>query len=553
MAEAVAAGAQTSIAILMRQAGVLIGLAASVALGLYVVMWAQTPNYVVLYTDLSDRDLSQVVDSLQGHDIPYRMDHRSGAILVDAGQVHDARLKLATAGLPMSAGMGFEMLQEEQGFGTSQFMEQARYQRAIEGELSRSISRINNVRAARVHLAVPRQLAFARSKRNPSASVIVDLYNGRRLETHQVGAIVHMVSASVSGMSPNQVTVIDQHGTLLTDENGRTDDLVITAKRFEYARRFEQSYIERVEAILTPLVGPDGVRAQVTAEIDFTTSEQTRESFNPDLPAIRSESMLEEERPGSQNGGVPGALSNEPPSVAQAPEQLVGEESTQTSPATSGNRRNQTTRNYELDRTVSHTRPAVGTLRRLSVAVVVRNPSDAAADAGSPKTDDGDAAGGAFTEAETESMTNLVKEAIGFDAARGDSVSVTGADFLKPPVPEALPELPIWKQDWVFNVLKQVLGGAFALFILFGVIRPAVKSLIAKPLHVPVTGTAAIAALPDGSTAPGLVALPAGQQAAEGVPQLPSLPAMNDVEQVKQFVSQDPKVAAQVVKGWVGD
>lgn len=538
----------------------LIGLAASVALGLYVVMWARTPNFVVLYTDLSDRDLSQVVDSLQSHDVPYRMDHRSGAILVDSTQVHDARLKLASAGLPKSAGMGFEMLQEEQGFGTSQFLEQARYQRAIEGELSRSISRINNVRSARVHLAVPRQSAFARSKRNPSASVIVDLYNGRRLETHQVGAIVHMVSASVPGMSPQQVTVIDQHGNLLTDGNGRTDDLVITEKRFQHARRLEQSYIERVEAILTPLVGPDGVRAQVTAELDFTASEQTRESFNPDLPAIRSESLLEEERHGAQDGGVPGALSNEPPAVAEAPEEAGEGEAAETA-AAPRNRRNQTARNYELDRTISHTKPAVGSLRRLSVAVVVRNPSESeAVNAGSGTPDDARSASGGFTEAQIERMTNLVKEAIGFDATRGDSVSVTGADFLKPSEPEPLPEPPIWKQDWVFNVLKQVLGGAFALFIFFGVIRPAVKSLLAKPLHVSVASAVApgatggaLAALPDGSNIPGMAALPTAEQTVEGVPQLPSLPAMNDVEQVKQFVSHDPKVAAQVVKGWVGE
>ena len=491
------------------------------------------------------------------------MDHRSGAILVASSEVHDARLKLAAAGLPKSAGMGFEMLQEEQGFGTSQFLEQARYQRAIEGELSRSIARINNVRSARVHLAVPRQSAFARSKRDPSASVIVDLYNGRRLETHQVGAIVHMVSASVPGLSPQQVTVIDQHGNLLTDGNGRTDDLVITAKRFEHARRLERSYIERVEAILTPLVGPDGVRAQVTAEIDFTASEQTRESFNPDLPAIRSETLLEEERHGAQNGGVPGALSNEPPAVAEAPEETAEGEAADTSESAPRNRRNQSTRNYELDRTISHTKPAVGSLRRLSVAVVVRNPAapEGAASAGAGAPDEDAAASGAFTEAQIERMTNLVKEAIGFDAVRGDSVSITGADFLKPPAPEPLPEIPIWKQDWVFNVLKQALGGAFALFILFGVIRPAVKSLIAKPLHLSVEGAGtspgAVVVLADGSVAPGqalgAAALPAGQQAADGAAQLPHLPAMNEIEQVKQFVSQDPKVAAQVIKGWVGD
>ncbi|MCB1747875.1 MAG: flagellar M-ring protein FliF, partial [Gammaproteobacteria bacterium] len=398
MAEALAINPQASLLLLLRQAGVMVALAASVALGLYVALWARTPEYTVLYTDLSERDLSQVVDALQSNAIPYRMDANGGAILVAADKVHDARLKLAAAGLPRSAGMGFEMLEQEQGFGTSQFLEQARYQRAIEGELSRSIAHINNVRAARVHLAVPKQSAFSRTRREPTASVIVDLYNGRRLEPHQVGAIVHMVSASVPSMSPDQVTVIDQQGNLLTDTAGGSDELVLSAKRFEYTRRLEESFVDRIEAILMPLVGPDGVRAQVTADIDFTTTEQTRESFNPDLPAVRSENLIEEERRGGGGpGGVPGALSNEPPAAATAPEQVgaadgTGQQATTASAAANGNRRSQTTRNYELDRTISHTRPATGTVRRLSVAVVVRNPAPTAAADGAAETAADDAA-----------------------------------------------------------------------------------------------------------------------------------------------------------------
>ncbi|MCZ6893786.1 MAG: flagellar basal-body MS-ring/collar protein FliF [Gammaproteobacteria bacterium] len=560
MAEVVAADPQTHVMVLLRQAGVMIGLAASVALGFYVVMWARTPNFAVLYTDLHDRDLSQVVEELQSHDIAYRMDHRGGVILVDSARVHDARLKLAAAGLPKSADMGFEMLQENQGFGTSQFLEQARYQHAVEGELSRSISHINNVRAARVHLAIPKQSAFARTRRDPSASVIVDLYNGRRLEPHQSAAIVHMVSAAVPGLSPRGVTVIDQRGNLLTDAHGGTDDLVLTAKRFEYTRRLEKSYIQRVEAILAPLVGIDGVHAEVTADLDFTATEQTRESFNPDLPAVRSESLLVEERHGSAVGGVPGALTNEPPSVAAAPEVTTDvEEGTGAPPPMPSNRRNQTTRNYELDRTISHTKPAVGSLRRLSVAVVVRNPTPppaagtAAAQSAAPESEP-------LSEAQLARMTHLVKEAIGFDATRGDSVSVTSADFLKPETPEPLPELPIWKQDWVLSAGKQVLGGAFALFILLGVIRPAMKSLLAKPMHVTALAGGAgagLTALPQGGDAqaaqPTQPALSYAEQASSGQALLPSGAGEPSLDQVKQYVSQDPKVAAQVVKGWVGD
>lgn len=573
MAEVINAPPQISLALLLRQAGVMVALAASVALGLYVVMWSRTPDYAMLYTDLSERDLSQVVDALTASDTPYKINHRSGAILVAADKVHDARLRLAAAGLPKSAGMGFEMLDGEQSFGTSQFLEQARYQRAIEGELSRSIGRINNVRAARVHLAVPKQSAFTRTRRDPTASIIVDLYNGRRLEAHQVGAIVHMVSASVPAMTPDNVTVIDQQGNLLSDGHGSGDELVLTAKRFEYVRRLEQSYIERVEAILMPLVGPDGVRAQVTADIDFTATEQTRESFNPDLPAVRSESLLEEARTGAGPGGVPGALTNEPPVVATAPEEAaVAEEGATEATAAAAspeNRRSQTTRNYELDRTIAHTKPAVGRVRRLSVAVVLRNPpapAPAAEAAGEGAEADPDAPPAeveepGFTPEQLERMENLVKEAIGFDPTRGDSVSLTNADFLAPPEAEPLPELPIWEQPWVWSVGKQVLGGLFALLVLFLIIRPAVKTLIGRPLQGGADGGELQVLGGDGQPA-----LPAGAAGAAGSNGQQALPGLEDADQpllassdiapdmgsVKQFVENDPKIAAQVIKGWVG-
>jgi flagellar M-ring protein FliF len=370
---------------ILRQAGMMVGIAASVALGVYVVMWARTPNYSMLYSDLSDRDVTQIAEALKSTEIPHRIDPGSGAILVAASRVHDARLKLAAAGLPKSAGMGFELMQEEQGFGTSQFLERARYQRAIEGELSRSISRINNVRNARVHLGLPPQTVFSRSQREPTASVILDLYSGRKLESHQVSAITHLVSASVPNLPANKVTVVDQQGSLLTDQGGN-EEVVVTGRRFEHRQRLENEYMKRIENILMPFVGADGVRAQVTADLDFTITEQTRESFNPDLPAVRSERLLEESRVGAGIGGVPGALSNEPPGTASAPEEVAdatGEGVETASTAKPESIRTQTTRNYELDRTISHTKPSLGSIRRLSVAVVVRSPAPApAADAG---------------------------------------------------------------------------------------------------------------------------------------------------------------------------
>ena len=514
-----------------------------------------------IYTDLSERDLSQVVDALDANNTPYRIDHRSGVVLVAADKVHEVRLRLAASGLPKSAGMGFELLDEEQGFGTSQFREQARYQRAIEGELSRSIARIDTVQSARVHLALPKQSAFSRTRREPTASVIVDLYNGHRLEPHQVGAIVHMISASVASMAPDHVTVIDQQGNLLSDGHGGGDEFVVTAKRFEYTRRLEQSYIERVEAILMPMVGPDGVRAQVTADIDFTATEQTRESFNPDLPAVRSESLVEEERRGVQNGGVPGALSNEPPAGAVAPEQIASDGTTSevASAAAPGNRRSQTTRNYELDRTIAHTKPAVGRIRRLSVAVVLRNPRAEASAGDKTANEDTSEDGNGFAAAELERMENLVKQAIGFDATRGDSVNMTNADFLEPPSVAPLPEPALWEQPWVWSVGKQVIGGLVVLFLVFGVIRPAAKSLINRPLGVSAGaagGELQVLSAHGGAVAGaigqagGRAALPNGAQVSE--PLMLSSDVDPNIDSVKKFVNQDPKVAAQVLKGWVG-
>ena len=583
MAEFATFNAQASLLLLLRQVGVLVGLAAAVALGLYVALWARQPEYSVLFADLHDRDMNQVIEQLTSNNIAYRMDPNGGTVLVPSDQLNDARMKLAGAGLApgTSKGNGFEAMNSDQPFGTSQFLEQARYQHAIEGELSRSISHITNVRSARVHIAQPKQSAFARSKRDPSASVIVDLYNGRQLERHQVAAIAQMVSAAVAGMPVHKVAVIDQRGNLLTDNEDSTDSLVVSAKRFEYTRTLEQSYIDRVEAILSPLVGPDGVRAQVTADLDFTETQASQETYNPDLPSLRSESTTEEERSGDGVGGVPGALSNQPPAAASAPEQTANAagqpaaaaaNSAAAKAAPSTNKRSQKTRNYELDHRVVVEKNHVGSIRRLSVAVVVRAPAVVAPAAADKAAGDASAesentvvaaAPAALGAGEIERMTNLVKEAIGFDAARGDSVSITSAEFQAPPALEPLPETPIWQQPWVWNAAKQVAGGLFVLLVLFGVIRPTVKSLMSKPLSASAGNE--MAALEGGMGANGMPALagPAGALGMDGQMALTNQNSHSDpliasthidpnIDGIKQFVASDPRVAAQVIKGWVG-
>ncbi len=544
----------------LRQFGLLAGIAASVALGMWVVLWSRTPDYSLLYGDLSERDVADVVQTLETGGIPYRLDPATGGVMVGADRVHDARLKLAAAGLPRSGAIGFEMLEEQQSFATSKFIEGARYQRALEGELGRTIAQMTGVRGVRVHLAIPKDTVFMRDRPGSSASVLLDLYGGRNLDDGQIAAIVHLVSSSVPGLAPDAVTVVDQAGRLLTSRY-ESAELAVTAKRFEYTSTLERSYAERIEEILSPLVGAEGVKAQVTAELDFTAIEQASERYNPDLPVVRSEQTLEESRTGAGPGGIPGALSNQPPGEASAPEVAGATQASgpgveaapgaqEAAAGAPGNSRKTATRNYEIDKTVSYTRMPVGSVRRLSAAVVVNN---------KPVVDaEGKVTWQALEQAEIDRITSLVKEAIGFSAARGDTVNVINAEFKAPEAIETLPQPPLWEQPWLLSLGKQALGGLFALILAFGVIRPVMRNLMKRdPVPAPMLAAATAGALPGPG---GTMALPAGAggPGADAQPQglsqrqLSSAALMSgDVDTVRSFVTQDPKVAAQVVKSWV--
>lgn len=452
-----------------RQVAVMVGLAVSIAIGVAVVLWSQEPAYSPLFPNVTEADSGEIMDALTQLGIDYQIDTRSGLLLVPADKVSELRIKLATQGLPRTSGTGFELLDQDQGFGTSRFMEQKRYQRALEGELVRSIVALRPVQAARVHLAVPKQSVFVRNRKKPSASVVVTLFPGRVLEKGQVAAIVHMVASSIPEMESGQVTVVDQSGRVLTDKD-RDSMMSMTAKQFEYSRQLEEHYVQRVEEILMPLVGADGVRAQVTADLDFTVTEQTEETYNPDMPAVRSEQTIEEQSRLDLPVGIPGALTNQPPGQAEAPEQAGGEEGGADSTPTRTSKR--ATRNFELDRTVSRSRRSPGRLRRLSVAVIVDDKVTAAADGTMTRTP--------LTGEELDRLTTLVKQAVGFNLQRGDSVNIMNAAFQLPAPPEPLPEPPIWEQPWFWNVAKQVMAGLLVLFLVFGVLRPTMRSLVAR-------------------------------------------------------------------------
>ncbi len=515
----------------MRQVGLMLGLAASVALGFYVVLWSRTPDYSMLFSSLSDVEMAEVAGALDAAVIPYRLERGSGAITVPAGDVHEARLKLASRGLPRGNGTGFELLDQKQGFGTSQFMEQARFNRAIEGELARTIATLQSVESARVHLAIPKRSVFVRDKDKPRASVVLRLFSGARLDDERLAGIVHMVASSVPGLDADGVTVVDQVGRLLTSSN---DGGVMagSSRQLTYTRKIESDYIKRIEDILTPLVGEQGVRAQVSADIDFTVVESTTESYQPDNRAVRSEETFEESTRGNGVAGVPGALSNQPPAAGTT--DVAGAQSVEGHAAALNSTR-RATRNYEVDRNISHTRTAPGTLKQLSVAVLVDYRTQAGETGATERVP--------LTSEELQRVEELVKEAVGFSEERADSIKVNNIPFkVVDEVGEVMPPLPVWEQPWVAGLVKQVLGGIFVLFMLMGVLKPVLRTLAIKPAAMP-------GALPPGQ---------AGQQQLAGEDQVSlSQQAATGISHEQQFgmarsmIENDPRRGAHVVKDWV--
>jgi flagellar M-ring protein FliF len=533
---------------IMKQLGFLLAIAASIAIGGYVFMWSMSPNYQVLFSGMEPKEASEVVSILQSSGVKYKLDPGTGQLLVPGAKVQSLRLKLAAEGLPRSASPGMDILNEDQGFGTSQFVERARYQKALEEELARSIVGIQNVRSARVHLATPKQSVFVRDRKAPTASVVVNLYAGRALEQGQVAAITHMVASSVPNMASTNVNVVDQRGNLLTQPE-RDKGISMSNNQFQYTQKLEKLYISRIEDILSPIVGVGGVRAQVVAEVDFTVTEQTHESYNPDMAVLRSEQLQEENRMGGREAfGVPGALSNQPPRAAgtRVEENLVDNDregesvSTDVQVEIPSNNSKSLTRNFEIDRTISHTRVAPGSVRKLSVAVLV--------DEHRSVDDSGNTVSTPLTESEMTRINALVMDAIGFSKARGDTLNIVNAPFMVPDSVEALPEIPVWQQPWVWDVVKQGLGGLVILFLILGVIRPAFKDLnkvsatsaqAMAAAGVPAEQAAATAAVDMSKNGQEMEALMTGAGNLEG--------QLNDV---RSLVQQDPALVAQVVKNW---
>lgn len=503
----------------LRQGGLLLGVAAAVAIGIAVALWLQSPSYRVLFPYVDPAEVGAIATVLDAAGIEHRIEPASGALSVDAAKVAEAQMLLAGQGLPQSRGVSLESLYDGNGYSTSQFMEGKFYTHALENKLAENISSLAVVKAAKVSLGIPKQSVFVRDRSEPTASVIVHLFPGRTLERIQVKAIVHLVAASVPGLNAANVTLLDENGMLLSDAES-PDGLALATSQFEYKSRIEGALVENIDTLLAPILGAGRSRTRVVADIDFTELEETSERFDPQGQVLRSEQTRQESTTGTLGAvGIPGALSNQPPVAPAEPADAAAPAST------TGSSLNDSTLNYEVDRTISRRRPSMGSLLRLSVAVVVDN---------LPAVDGAESQ--PLTEDKLEEVRTLVREAVGFDVERGDTLSVMNLPFQTAPEPEPAEEPPLWEQPWVYDIGKLVLAAIAGLVLLLWVVRPLLQGLLS-------THKAQVAA----ATAPLAVAHAQAVGAMEGEVVVPE-----DPRQIAQNLGQtDPKRIAQVVKDWV--
>ena len=542
-----------------KKVGFMLAAAAIIALLAGAWMWSQAPDYRVLYANISDdRDGGAIINALQQMNVPYKFDRGGSTIMVPGNRVHEVRLQLASQGLPKGGLASFELL-ENQKFGSSQFLEQVNYQRALEGELARSIQSISAVQSARIHLAISRPSVFARERKQPRASVLINLLPGRLMSVDQVSAIVHLVSSSVPNLPVMNVTVVDQDGNLLSSHNENKSETGLDAGQLEYIRAIEESYTKRIEAILTPIAGSGNVHAQVTADVDFSRVERAEEIYRPnntesEPASIRSQQNVESITTGSQfDGGIPGALSNRPPEPAIAPIEVEDGQAADTPPTEkSTDRRMESTINYEVDKTVQHTHQSIGGIKRLSAAVVVNYRAITASD--------GNISFEPLTTEEITDIRNLVREAMGYNEARGDTLAVTNSLFNG----EASTDNPLWKDPDMLmltkEIGKQLLIAAIVLFFLLKVLRPFLKSLV-PPAPVPsLPGNAQVGNQTSKQNALGKN----GTQALNTQPEDQTLALEQSVNQAKkqenfnqnlqkakQLAIDEPVIVANVVKEWV--
>ena len=537
---------------LSNQQKVLLMLAVAALVSILVASntWIKQADYRVLFSNISERDGGSIIAALEQMNTPYKFNESGGAILVPGGKVHEVRLRLAAQGLPKGGGVGFELM-ENQKFGVSQFAEQVNYQRGLEGELSRTIQSIGAVQTARVHLAIPKPTVFVREELKPSASVLLNLYPGRSLEPSQIAGIQNLVAASVPNLAVSSVTLIDQSGALISQLKSKLMEAGLDPTQIKYVQEIESSAIKRVEDILAPIVGRGNFRVQVAADIDFSQNEQTAETHRPNSTppeiSIRSQQTSESASATPSAQGIPGALTNQPPVPATAPltqPAVAGAGATaaagqpvpgqlnaagvQAQIASVGqpiNTRKDSTINYEVDKTIRHTKQAVGTIKRLSAAVVLNHRKDAK---GLAKP---------LSEAELKQIGDLVREAMGFSKNRGDTVSVANAPFT--PAEKNESSMPLWKDPEILSLLKELFKyatfAAIVAYLLFKIIIPLGKAMLEAPPRHSRRGVGSNINIVDEEDR----LVPTGAEALE-----------KKLSGARDLAQQDPKIVANIIKDW---
>ncbi len=517
-----------------------IGIAVVIAVMIGSWLWTQQPDYRVLFANYQDKDGGAIVGALEQMNIPYKFSDGGGAILVPAAQVHQARLKLASQGLPKGGNIGFELL-ETQKFGVSQFVEQVNFQRALEGELERTIQSISAVEGARIHLAIPKSSVFVRDQQKPTASVMLNMHAGRTLDPQQVSAVVHLVASSVPELTVANVTVVDQNGNLLSDASKKQDGSSLDPSQLKYVDELQQNIIKRVESIIAPMVGAKNVHAEANAEIDFSTVEQANESYKPNQKpediTMRSQQTSESLNSSSSNAsGIPGALSNQPPPPASAP--ITAPASTAGATAavatTPTNSQKNSTTNFEVDKTVRYSQQSMGGVKRLSVAVVVNFKQVTGKN--------GKVTNQPLTDAEKKQVSDLAKQAMGFSETRGDTLTVVNSSFVEPET-EVIPAVPLWKQPDTIETGKLALRYILGAVILFVLYRRLMKPMMVKLISEP--------------KAPEQLTNQMGEKTVDGQPvseaqkQQNVTAYQNNLDHAKQIAKDNPKMVANIVTEWV--
>lgn len=542
----------------------MVATAAIIALIIGAILWSRQPDWKILFSNLSEKDGGTIVSVLEQQNIPHRYSD-NGALQVPADRVHDIRLKLASQGLPRGGMVGFELM-ENQKFGISQFAEQVNYQRGLEGELARTIQSIGAVQSARVHLAIPKPSVFVREEQKPTASVMLNVYPGRTLEGAQIAGITHLVSSSVPQLPVSNVTVIDQTGALLSQLKNKLTEAGLDATQVKYVRDIEGSIIRRIEDILKPMLGDENFKVQVAADIDFSQSEQTAESYRPnntpETTAIRSRQTNESASVNQSAGGVPGALTNQPPVPATAPLTQPATGPSPVQPAKPGdiqgrldaagvtaplnavgqpiNTTKNATVNFEVDKTIRHTKQGMGDIRRLSAAIVINHRKDV--------DKNGQPINKPIPEPEMKQINELVREAMGFNKERGDSISVANAPFTAGEKTDGA--IPLWKDpetiSYAKDILKYLMIVLIVAFLFLKVIQPSLKTMFPSAAEQRAAATAEGVA-----DAAGHVKI-AGLEGEPGEDHVRIDHYAAKVQKARDIAGADPKAVANIIKDWMG-